>query len=405
MRRNLISRFTSISLILCLCLSLTIGSDCETNAKKKASIRNKSFTLTMGQKKTIKIKNKIKKAKYSFKSSNKKIASVSSKGVVKGLKKGTTKITVYEKKSKKRRVGMVKISVKSKKVATTNEALTPVQIPITTSTPATLGEYDNPTGFDKAKTGVTYGTMSTVEYSSTTTSKTRKAKVILPPNYTTSKKYPVLYLLHGIGGDENEWLGGNPNYVVNNLVAQNEAKEMIIVLPNVRARANDTANPSDIYSLGHYQAFDNFINDLRDDLMPFIASKYSIATGRENTAIAGLSMGGRESLYIGFTMPETFGYIGAFCPAPGILPYTLNDVTEPGLFNEDSFKLSDTYNRNTLVMITIGASDNVVSNNPTRYHNTLTKNGTEHICFTRPGGHDFTVWKSGLYNFAKRIFQ
>ena len=97
-------------------------------------------------------------------------------------------------------------------------------------------------------------------------------------------------------------------------------------------------------------------------------------------------------------MPDVFGYVGAFCPAPGVLPY---DV-EAGLFTTDNFKLPEGYE--SLIMIVAGSNDTVVGKWPETYHQTLTNNGTEHIYYVTGGGHDFTVWKHGLYNFAKRIF-
>lgn len=269
----------------------------------------------------------------------------------------------------------------------------------TESSSTEIPQYGVEEGFSKKKADVTYGEQIKISYESKTTGTTRKANVILPTGYSQDKKYPVLYLLHGIGGDQNEWLGGNPKVVVGNLIAKGEAKEMIIVMPNVRARANDAANPSDIYSVEHFSAFDNFINDLKNDLMPYIEANYSVATGRENTAIAGLSMGGRESLYIGLSMPETFGYVGAFCPAPGVLPYNV----EEGLFETEDFKLAEGYH--SLIMIVKGSNDTVVGEWPETYSKTLTQNGTDHVFYTTTGGHDFVVWKNGLYNFAKLIFK
>ncbi len=256
--------------------------------------------------------------------------------------------------------------------------------------------YDTADNFASIKKDI--GKLEPVEYSSNTTGSVRKANILLPPGYTEEKEYPVLYLLHGIGGNHTEWMGGNPGAIIGNLIAEGEAKEMIIVMPNVRARKNDAANPADIYTTEHFKAFDNFINELKNDLMPYIEANYSVAKGRENTAIAGLSMGGRESLYIGLTMPDVFGYVGAFCPAPGVLPY---DV-EAGLFTTDNFKLPEGYE--SLIMIVAGSNDTVVGKWPETYHQTLTNNGTEHIYYVTGGGHDFTVWKHGLYNFAKRIF-
>ena len=222
--------------------------------------------------------------------------------------------------------------------------------------------------------------------------------ILLPPDYTEEKEYPVLYLLHGIGGDENEWAGGRPTWVVGNLIHAGEAAEMIIVMPNVRARENDRANASDMYTPAHFQAFDNFINDLRYDLMPYMEANFSVAKGRENTAIAGLSMGGRESLYIGLTMQDTFGYIGAFCPAPGVLPYNV----EKGLFLTADFKAAE--GMEPYILINAGKTDGVVGAWPKTYADTLTANGTANTFYVTRGGHDFTVWKHGLYNFVKNIF-
>ena len=257
---------------------------------------------------------------------------------------------------------------------------------------------DPPTGFDQRQEGVSYGMTVFKTYLSRTTSTFRKALVILPPYYTPEKTYPVLYLLHGIGGDHSEWSHGVPEIITGNLLAAGEAPEMIIVMPNVRARKNDAANPSDVYSPTHFAAFDNFINDLTNDLMPFIAKEYSVAEGRENTAVAGLSMGGREALYIGLSLPETFGYVGAFCPAPGVLPY----YAEGGLFQKSDFKA--TAGLDSYILIYAGASDGVVGEWPETYAKTLTENGTANTFYVMPGGHDFTVWKHGLYNFAQRIF-
>lgn len=266
-----------------------------------------------------------------------------------------------------------------------------------------LTNFEVPAGFATIQKGIAYGKTVEISYESQTTGTTRYANMILPPNYDEEKEYPVLYLLHGIGGDHNEWKGGAPLYIVSNLAGAGETSEMIVVMPNVRAREDDKGNPADTYSLEHYHAFDNFINDLRDDLMPYIEENYAVATGRENTAIAGLSMGGREALYIGFSMPEHFGYIGAFCPAPGILSYTNFGVTEEGLFTEESFTLPE--GSNNFVMIVAGKSDSIVGIWPETYHNVLAENGVGHVYYETEGGHDFNVWKHGLYNFVKNIFK
>lgn len=260
------------------------------------------------------------------------------------------------------------------------------------------GWNDPPQGFDTRREGVTYGKTVFKSYLSRTTKTFRNLLVILPPDYSEEKTYPVLYLLHGIGGDHNEWSHGAPDVVIGNLIADGLAPEMIVVMPNVRARVNDAANPSDVYSVEHFAAFDNFINDLTNDLMPFMQENFAVAQGRENTAVAGLSMGGREALYIGLSKPELFGYVGAFCPAPGVLPYH----AEKGLFQKADFKAAE--GLDSYILINAGQWDGVVGEWPSTYAATLTENGTENTFYVMPGGHDFTVWKHGLYNFAQRIF-
>lgn len=273
----------------------------------------------------------------------------------------------------------------------------------TESTEQSAETFEVPKGYDSVRGGVVYGEIVEITYDSTTTGTTRKANVMLPPNYDEQKQYPVLYLLHGSEGTHNEWKQGAPVNIISNLIADGEATEMIVVMPNVRARAEDDGNPPDSTTLEHWHSFDNFINDLRDNLMPYMEANYPILTGKENTAIAGLSLGGRASLYIGFSMPETFGYIGSFSPAPGILAHKTYDLVEEGLFTEESFTLPE--GSDNLVMIITGASDTIVGKWPETYHNTLEKNGVEHKFYVIEGKHEFKVWKQSLYMFGKEIFK
>ena len=251
---------------------------------------------------------------------------------------------------------------------------------------------------------VEYGEMVEIEYESSVTGTTRKANVLLPAGYTTEKQYPVLYLLHGSEGDHNEWKKGDPKYIVGNAIAAGEAKEMIVVMPNVRARANDgPVSPKDD-TLENFEAFDNFINDLQQCLMPYIEENYSVYTERENTAIAGLSLGGRESIYIGRTLYEEFAYIGSFSPGPGVVAYKMGNLTEDGLFEPEDLAFPEGYEPKVL-MITEGDADSIVGNVPHIYHDLFTDAGVEHIFYTIKGGHDYTVWKRSLYAFAGEIFK
>jgi len=262
--------------------------------------------------------------------------------------------------------------------------------------------YATPSNFDTTAAGVNYATRNLVTYYSDTTGTTRSCYVLTPADYSDEKEYPVLYLLHGIGGTHDEWLYGSPDIIIGNLTASGEAAEMIVVLPNVRASANDSV-PKNILSPENIDAFDNFIHDLQNDLMPFIEENYSVSTKREDTAIAGLSMGGREALFIGFKMQNRFDYIGAFSPAPGLLPY--EDLGYPGQFQKSEFCLDENITAPKVILICNGESDGTIGDVPTTYHETLIENGVEHSWYTMPGDHDFTVWKNGLYNFIKAIFK
>ena len=263
-----------------------------------------------------------------------------------------------------------------------------------------------PEGFDCKKDGVEYGCLTEVEYFSKTTDTMRKCFVYTPPNYNPDTVYPVMYLLHGIGGTHTEWLNGTPNEILSNLIAGGEASPMIVVIPNVRA-AKDDSIPEEIFTPTHTAAFDNFINDLRNDLMPFISANYKVSSKREECAIAGLSMGGRESLFIGISMPETFGYIGAFSPAPGLLPSDREDdrMKHPGMLTPDKMTLPEEYKDKTFILICNGYEEAMFDYLAKSYMDAFNSNGITPIYYTTDGGHDFRVWKNGLYHFAKRIFK
>ena len=173
-----------------------------------------------------------------------------------------------------------------------------------------------PEAFDKEQADIPHGTVAECVYPSKTVGVDRKATIYLPPNYSKDKKYPVLYLLHGIGGDHVEWLnGGTPQIIMDNLYAANKAVPMIIVMPNGRALKDDRAQ-GNIYGPEMVKGFEIFERDLIDDLIPYIQSNYSTYTDREHRAIAGLSMGGGQSLNCGLGNMDVFAYVGGFSSAP-----------------------------------------------------------------------------------------
>jgi enterochelin esterase-like enzyme len=265
---------------------------------------------------------------------------------------------------------------------------------------------DCPDAVSEKKADVAYGTVVHKTYESKTTGLTRGVNIVLPPNYDESKKYPVLYLLHGIFGNEYSLINDNNNKIVEisgNLAAEGKAKEMIIVLPNMFAASDKDLQPG--FSEESSAAYDNFINDLTNDLMPFMEENYSVLPGRENQAVAGFSMGGREGLFIGFTRPDLFGYVLGISPAPGLTPGKDWAMTHPGQLQEDELKIKNSEETPYLIMVCCGTKDSVVGVFPKSYHNIMEKNEVNHIWFEVPGAdHDSQAIRSGLYNFISSIF-
>src|SRR5947207_10890646 len=156
---------------------------------------------------------------------------------------------------------------------------------------------DPPGGFNAKRDDIAHGKTEMIEYESKSVGTRRKTQVYTPPGYSADRKYPVLYLLHGIGGDETEWQRfATPGTLLDNLIADGKALPMIIVMPNGRAQVNDRVEGNGMQSA---PAFAKFEDDLLKDLIPAIEAKYSVQGDREHRAIAGLSMGAGQSLNFG----------------------------------------------------------------------------------------------------------
>lgn len=247
-------------------------------------------------------------------------------------------------------------------------------------------------GYDKEREGIARGAMDTFEYPSTTVGNTRKAMIYTPPGYSTEQEYSVLYLLHGIGGDETEWFNhGKPQIILDNLYDDQLLKPMIVVFPNGRAMLHDRAE-GDIFAPDKVQAFETFESDLLQDLIPYIEDHYPVLTDRMHRAIAGLSMGGGQSLNIGLNNLDRFAWIGAFSPAPNTkLPELL--IPEP----QKSTELL------RLLWLSCGDLDRL-KNVSDRTHAYLSQHSVPHIWVEENGDHDWPVWKNGLYQFSRLIF-
>ncbi|WP_035652216.1 alpha/beta hydrolase-fold protein [Flavobacterium sp. ASV13] len=250
-----------------------------------------------------------------------------------------------------------------------------------------------PIGFDQVNSNVATGKVEMISYESKTVGSIRKANVYTPPGFNTKKKYAVLYLLHGIGGDENEWLkGGNPQIILDNLYAEGKLEPMIVVMPNGRAMKDDSAS-GNIMAPDKVQAFSTFEKDLLTDLIPFIEKKYPVYKDREHRAIAGLSMGGGQSLNFGLGNLDKFAWVGAFSAAPN------TKMPEELLPNPEEAK-----KKLKLLWISCGDNDWLIMNSK-RTHDYLYKNDVPHIYYLEPGVHDFKVWKNGLYMFSQFLFK
>ena len=248
--------------------------------------------------------------------------------------------------------------------------------------------------FDQIRADISHGKIDTLNYNSSTVGTERTTLAYTPPGYSAEKNYPVLYLLHGIGGDEFEWLnGGHPEIILDNLYAEGKVEPMIVVLPNGRAMKDDRAE-GNIMAPDKVQAFATFEKDLLNDLIPFIENKYPVIADREHRAIGGLSMGGGQSLNFGLGNLDVFAWVGGFSSAPNTKqPQELIPSPE------------ETKEKLKLLFISCGDKDGLISFSK-RTHDYLTENNIAHYYYVIPEGqHDFKVWKDSLYNFAQLLFK
>ncbi len=252
---------------------------------------------------------------------------------------------------------------------------------------------DPPKDYDKKRDGIERGKSEVVEYDSTTVGNKRKVTVYTPPGFDPKgkTKYPVFYLLHGIGGDENEWPKGGAVAVLDNLYADKKLAPMIVVMPNGRASKDLTARSP----FGQQSpAFAAFEQDLLKDLIPFVEKTYPVKADRESRALAGLSMGGGQSLNFGLGNLDTFAWVGGFSSAP--------NTKKPDDLIKDH---ADAAKRLKLLYVACGDKDGLarISEN---VHKMLDEKKVPHEYRVIPGGaHDFKVWKSDLYHFSQLIFQ
>ena len=237
--------------------------------------------------------------------------------------------------------------------------------------------------------------------------KVRRMTIYTPPGYETSgkAKFPVLYLLHGMGGDEEAWIAlGRTSQILDNLIAQGKAKPMIVVMTN--GNVVQEAAPGES-SLGYYKptmqlghTMDGLFESTFPDVIKFIEKNYRGVAKKESRAIAGLSMGGYHSLHISRYWPNTFSYVGLFSAA-----IMANDrVKSPVYENFDATLATQMKNGYKLYWIGIGKTDFLYKAN-TEFREKLDKTGMKYTYVETEGGHTWTNWRVYLSQFVPLLFK
>jgi len=246
-----------------------------------------------------------------------------------------------------------------------------------------------PEGFTQVRPDIPHGKLETITYNSKSIGVDRKAVVYTPPNYDPKQKYPVLYLMHGIGGNENNWTSFGANTILDNLIADGKAVPMIIVMPNGRA----TAEPPSNNVMADFNYYANLEPDLLNDLMPYIESHYSVATDRDHQALNGFSMGGGQGLNFGINNIDKFAYVGGFSAAPNLQPA---NVLVP--------KIQQARDKLSLLWIGCGDKDNLITGS-WNLHRALDEAKIDHVWYLDSGVHEVPVWNNNLYLFAQMLFK
>lgn len=258
---------------------------------------------------------------------------------------------------------------------------------------------DNPY-FASRQPGFYYSPPKVISYHSEVTGGTRHAMVFLPAGYDKDREYPVLYLIHGLHGSHRTWKNKKADVILQNLYYFQNIPEMIVVCTN-----NDVNKDEDTSELPveeTVKTYDKLEYDLIDSLMPYIESHYSVKKGRDYTALAGNSMGGRETLYIGFQHQDLFGHLGVFSSA-GVLAGERESTLMYPLLQE--LKIDPAYGGFQTLMLCVGREDDVCGWVTYQLHDYMSAHNIPHIFYDVEGGHQNHVWQNALYNFCIQMHQ
>lgn len=253
---------------------------------------------------------------------------------------------------------------------------------------------------------VPHGTVSKRWYQSPGNNKARRISIYTPPGYEEGKtKYPVLYLLHGMGGDEEAWLAlGRTAQILDNLIAQGKATPMIVVMPNgnVAQSAAPGEDAKGLYkpTMQLPNTMDGKMEETFPDIIKFIERNYRVKADQAHRAIAGLSMGGYHSLHISRFYPKTFDYVGLFSPA--IMPF---GKTASAVYNNFDETLNKQFSNGLkLYWIGIGKAD-FLYKTVADYRSKLDKMNIKYTYFESEGGHTWSNWRDYLVLFVPQLFK
>lgn len=257
---------------------------------------------------------------------------------------------------------------------------------------------------------VPHGTVSKVWYHSPTLNDERRMTVYTPAGYEEGdRRYPVLYLLHGMGGDENAWAElGRATQILDNLIAAGEAQPMIVVMPNGNVDMEAAPGESSLGFVQPTTALPSTMNGKFEehfpDIVNFVDSHYRTLASGGNRAIAGLSMGGFHSLHISKEYPELFDYVGLFSSA--ILPRDgARDGASSPVYNDFEGKLAAQFARTpALYWIAIGKDDFLYDANKD-FRKMLDEKGYKYVYRESPDGHIWKNWRIYLTEFVPQLFK
>ncbi len=249
--------------------------------------------------------------------------------------------------------------------------------------------------FQAFNPAIPHGTVSEIDYWSSSLGMMRRAFVYTPPGYMTgSARYPVLYLVHGAGDSEEAWSRtGHANYILDNLIAAGKAKPMIVVMPNGHTPDRPGADILNNRDFG---------NDFLKDLLPYVDAHFRTVANADNRAMAGLSMGGVHTFNYGLTHPELFHYIGIFSSGLGI-GQNGGDAIAQYEQADDAALRRDAHDLK-LVYYAIGDDDPFKGVLPAS-RGIFDKYGIRYVFHPSGGGHTWINWRRYLNDFAPRLFK